>query len=109
MKEVYDRWGIILDPHGAVGWRTLELYRSVGKSGPAVIYETADPGKFPTDVEKAIGIKPQVPAGIRRQETQPERIYSITSSPDSDKGGKSLSPRQIEEAKALIRDIFGKK
>ena len=73
MKEVYDRWGIILDPHGAVGWRALELYRSEGKPGPAVIYETADPGKFPTDVEKAIGIKPEVPAGIRRQETQPER------------------------------------
>ncbi len=106
MKEVYDRWGIILDPHGAVGWRALELYRSEGKPGPAVIYETADPGKFPTDVEKAIGIKPEVPAGIRRQETQPERIYSITSSPDSGRDGKSLSPRQIEEAKALIGDIF---
>ena len=25
MKEVFDRYGIVLDPHGAVGWRTLDI------------------------------------------------------------------------------------
>jgi threonine synthase len=106
MKAVYDRYGIILDPHGAVGWRTLELYRSEGNAGPAVVYETADPGKFPIDVQKALGITPEVPAGMKRQETLSERIYSITAAPDSRAAGKTLSPGQIEEAKVLIRDIF---
>ena len=44
MKQVFDRYGVMLDPHGAVGWRALELYRSEGNEGPAVVYETADPG-----------------------------------------------------------------
>jgi threonine synthase len=106
MKEVYDRYGIILDPHGAVGWRTLELYRSEGNAGPAVIYETADPGKFPPDVEKAIGLVPEVPPGMRRQESLEERIYSIAASPEYGPMGRTLSPAQIEEAKVLIRSIF---
>jgi threonine synthase len=106
MKAVYDRYGIILDPHGAVGWRTLELYRSEGNAGTAVIYETADPGKFPIDVRKAIGITPELPPGMKLQETKTERIYSITAAPGSGTAGKTLSPGQIEEAKGLIRDIF---
>jgi len=106
MKAVYDRYRIVLDPHGAVGWRTLELYRSEGNAGPAVVYETADPGKFPIDVQKAIGITPEVPVGMKRQETQRERIYSITAAPGSGTAGRTLSPGQIEEAKARIRDIF---
>ncbi len=98
MKAVYDRYGIVLDPHGAVGWRTLELYRIEGNAGPAVIYETADPGKFPLDVEKAIGVNPEVPAGMKRQETLPERTYSITAAPDSGTAGRTLSPAQIERS-----------
>ena len=47
MKEVFEKYGIILDPHGAVGWSALEIYRSRGDQSRAVIYETADPGKFP--------------------------------------------------------------
>lgn len=106
MKDVYDRYRIVLDPHGAVGWRTLELYRSGGNTGPAVIYETADPGKFPLDVEKAIGIVPEAPAGMKRQESQPERIYSIIAPPDSGPVGRALSAEQIREAKELIGGIF---
>ena len=106
MKKVYDRYGIILDPHGAVGWRTLELYRSEGNAGPAVIYETADPGKFPLDVEKALGITPEAPAGMKRQETESERIYSLSAAPASRTAGKTLSAGQIEEAKEVIRAIF---
>ena len=108
MKEVFDRHGVILDPHGAVGWRALELYRSQGNEGPAVVYETADPGKFPLDVEKALGLVPDVPYGMKRQESLPERIYSILEAPDSHEGGRSLSPGQVNEAKEKLASIFGK-
>lgn len=108
MKAVYDRYAIVLDPHGAVGWRALELYRSEGNQGPAVIYETADPGKFPLDVEKALGIVPALPAGMKRQESLPERIYSVGAAPDVEGGAKRLSAAQIDEAKELIRNIFDK-
>jgi threonine synthase len=71
-----------------------------------VIYETADPGKFPEDVEKAIGIMPEPPAGMKRQAALKERIYSIDSYPDYTKQGLQLSNGQTEEAKEKIRRIF---
>jgi len=106
MKEVYDRYGVVLDPHGAVGWRTLEIYLGGRHTEPAVVYETADPGKFPEDVERAIGIEPDLPPGMQRQAKMHERIYSIESAPDQTPGGLTLSEVQVDEAKTKIKEIF---
>lgn len=106
MREVYQEFGIILDPHGAVGWRTLEIFLQSVHDQLAVVYETADPGKFPEDVEKAIGLIPELPPGMKRQANLPERIYSITERPEITPKGLYLSPRQIEEVKGKIREIF---
>ena len=114
MKEVFDRYGIILDPHGAVGWRALEIYRSEGNEGPAVIYETADPGKFPLDVEKALGFTPDLPDGMKKQEALPERIYfdhrktGLTGKrkkpqPGSDQGSQREACVHLRVKKALTR------
>jgi threonine synthase len=108
MKDVFENYGIILDPHGAVGWRTLELYLEGRHEDPAVIYETADPGKFPEDVERAIGLEPDLPLGMQKQSTMKERIYSSENSPEQTSGGHKLSQAQVEEAKAKIREIFQK-
>jgi threonine synthase len=109
MKEVYATFGIVLDPHGAVGWRTLELYASGRHDRLCVIYETADPGKFPEDVQQAIGLIPELPLGMKKQATMQERIYSIDAAPESTVEGLKLSSAQVEEAKAAIREIFTKK
>ncbi len=106
MKEVYDRYGVVLDPHGAVGWRTLEVYRQGGDTTPAVIYETADPGKFPEDVQAAIGITPPLPPGMQQQAGLPERIYTIASTPEAVNGQRTLSAQQVDEAKETIAGIF---
>lgn len=108
MKRVYEKHGIILDPHGAVGWRTLEMYAGGESEGPAVIYETADPGKFPEDVEKAIGIIPELPAGMKKQLSMPERIYRIEAKPEDSIVGLKLSSDQINEAKNRIKEIYAK-
>ena len=52
MKAVYEKYGIILDPHGAVGWKALEIFLQGKHDKPAVIYETADPGKFPETLKR---------------------------------------------------------
>jgi threonine synthase len=106
MKDVYERYGVILDPHGAVGWRTLDIYLDGHHEEPAVIYETADPGKFPEDVERAIGLEPDLPFGMEKQATMKERIYSIEGAPEQTAGGLKLSMAQVDEAKAKIREIF---
>ncbi|HME42610.1 MAG TPA: threonine synthase [Syntrophorhabdales bacterium] len=107
MKEVFDTFRVVLDPHGAVGWRTLEIYLSGRHDRLSVIYETADPGKFPEDVQQAIGLTPELPPGMKKQAKMTERIYSINAAPESTAEGLKLSSMQVEEAKALIREIFG--
>lgn len=106
MKKAYDEFGVILDPHGAVGWKTLEDYLKGNRDKVSVIYETADPGKFPDDIEKAIGIIPDLPEGMKRQSELPERIYSIENGPNVTDAGLRLNDKQIEEAKSKIKELF---
>lgn len=107
MEDVYQEYGIILDPHGAVGWKTLEVFLK-GKHGQlAVVYETADPGKFPLDVKEAIGITPKIPARMQAQQSLPERIYCIENEPDYTTEGPKASDRQKQEARALLFKLFG--
>lgn len=107
IKEVYEQFGIIIEPHGAVGWWVLETFLEKKHDRLAIIYETADPGKFPDDIKKAIGIVPNVPERIAKQAKQPERIYSVDDPPDSNKDGSMvLSDAQYEKAKMIIRTIF---
>jgi threonine synthase len=106
MKYVHEKHGVVLDPHGAVGWSALEIFLKGRHDTPAVVYETADPGKFPDDIEYALGITPDVPPGIRRQQGLEERVYSLESEPDCTEEGLKLRGVQIEEAKRKIRQIF---
>jgi len=111
IRSVYEKYGVILDPHGAVGWKALELYQQISNGGlhskPAVVYETADPGKFPGDIEMAIGIKPDTPEGIKNQQNLPERVFEIESPPQIDEAGKKrMSANQYAEAKEKIRDLL---
>jgi threonine synthase len=107
MREVYERFGIIIEPHGAVGWRALDAFLGGIHDRPAVIYETADPGKFPDDIQKAIGVVPAIPENIRRQSALQERIYSIDEDPDFNKDGSmALSDAQYDQAQEIVRTIF---
>lgn len=108
MRDVFDRFGVILDPHGAVGWRTLEQYLHGRHDRPAVVYETADPGKFPEDVERAIGRIPDVPPGMKRQARMEERIYTIGAKPEQMAEGLKLSAEQIQEARDKIRVLLAR-
>lgn len=77
IKSVYENEKIILDPHGSVGWKALEIFRKEDtefSEFPAVIFETADPGKFPIDVEKATSIIPEVLLKMKEQSEMQERI-----------------------------------
>ncbi len=110
IREVYERFGIVMEPHGAVGWRALDTLLQGGHDRLSVVYETADPGKFPDEVKKAIGIVPDVPERIARQTMLPERIYSIDEVPfKRDDGSLVLSDDQYEKAKKIIRGIFTEK
>lgn len=106
VKAVYRKYGVLLDPHGAVGWKALEQYLEGNHNRLSVVYETADPGKFPLFVKKATGITPPIPQGIQKQARLKERVYEIESEPESTKSGPKLSQSQIEEAKTKFRELL---
>ncbi len=62
IREVYDKHGYLLDPHGAVGYLGiqdyLEKYPGVYNT---VLLETAHPAKFPETVKKATGVEVALP------------------------------------------------
>jgi threonine synthase len=68
IRRVYDQYGILLEPHGAVGWRGLELFlevRGEENSPLCLVLETAHPAKFPEEIRALLGIDPVPPAGMR--------------------------------------------
>jgi len=66
IKKTYERYGTVLEPHGAVGWRGLETYlESYGDFPLCVSLETAHPAKFPDEIVKLLGITPEVPDSMR--------------------------------------------
>ena len=107
IREVYDNYGIIMEPHGAVGWKALDAYLNHKHNTLSVIYETADPGKFPVDIKKAISVRPNIPNGIAGQAQKKERIYRLNSEPDHNADGTAtLSKSQYSEVKKIFKDIF---
>lgn len=58
IKEVYDRYGYVLDTHTAVAWAVAEAYKTKTHSDrPMVIVSTASPYKFSRSVLEALGEK----------------------------------------------------
>ena len=46
IKEIHDKYGYVMDPHGAVGYLALREYQEAHKNTNGVIFETAHPAKF---------------------------------------------------------------
>lgn len=46
IKEIHDKFGYVMDPHGAVGYQALKDYQKEVKNTNGVILETAHPAKF---------------------------------------------------------------
>ncbi|MCX5837311.1 MAG: threonine synthase, partial [Deltaproteobacteria bacterium] len=66
IKRIYDQYRVLLEPHGAVGWRGLEVYLELYGDKPLCIsLETAHPAKFPDDIRELLGIDPELPPGMK--------------------------------------------
>ena len=62
IKEVQVKYDIILDPHSAIGFGSLN---KVNLEGNNVVLATAHPCKFPEAIDKSIGIKPDLPDELK--------------------------------------------
>jgi threonine synthase len=77
IRRVRAEHGVLLEPHGAVGWAGLE--RFVREGGPpasltAVSLETAHPAKFPEEVRAATGVEPPLPPSLAGLDALAERF-----------------------------------
>jgi threonine synthase len=95
IREVYESFGTILEPHGAVAWKGLSKYLD-SYAGNAeqlsVSLETAHPGKFPDEIMKITGVEPDLPSCLE----------------ELDKKAESYTPldNDYEKFKKLLLDII---
>ena len=66
VREFWDQFQLLLEPHGAVAWQGFLDWDAVEPLGdaPAAIIETANPAKFPEEVQKVVGWPPDVPENM---------------------------------------------
>ena len=55
IKKVYQRYGYVIDPHGAVGYLAAEKWLENHPDDSTVILETAHPAKFPDIIIQELG------------------------------------------------------
>jgi len=76
IREEYERTGMLLDPHTAVGLVAAREARG-DPSVPMVVLATAHPAKFPDAVEAATGVHPALPAHLADLFERPERYEVV--------------------------------
>ena len=65
IRQVYETYGILLEPHGAVSWAALCRYLSMrGEETLSIATETAHPAKFPEPLRE-IGVEPELPESMK--------------------------------------------
>lgn len=80
IKSAYEKYRVILEPHGAVAWAGLEYYLSKKDTDlVCVSFETADPAKFPEEIERNIGLKPEIPNSLKSLEEKKENYSELGS------------------------------
>ncbi len=62
IRNVYEKYNLILDPHTSVGYAAALDYLNCNKDHTVVTLATAHPAKFSNAVYKAIGKKPSLPS-----------------------------------------------
>jgi threonine synthase len=74
IEEAWRRHQLLLEPHGAVGWRGFLDYIAEEplNGAPAVVLETAHPAKFPDEIERILGFSPEVSPALAALDQLPE-------------------------------------
>jgi len=58
IKNVYEKFDIVLDPHTAIGYGAID---KVNITGNNIVLATAHPCKFPDAIKNAINLKAELP------------------------------------------------
>ncbi len=86
---IHDAWKehkLLLEPHGAVGWAGFQHYISSIGNDPEqlfVVLETANPAKFPEQINEILQFDPLLPASLQGLEEKDEHYDHITNDYDT--------------------------
>lgn len=79
VRNIYDKFQYIMDPHGAVGFLALEQYQKENPETVGVILETAHPSKFIEDVEDILKTKVDIPERLAKLANQPKSAIRMST------------------------------
>ena len=82
IEDVYKKYNILLEPHGAIAWKGLREYTTDnGKHMPGkplfISLETAHPAKFPSEIMQILNFEPVLPHSLASLEQKTERFDSM--------------------------------
>ena len=82
IKTAYERHKLILEPHGAVGWKGLHTYLDQNpevntKNQLCVSLETAHPAKFPDEINEILNLDPELPGSLKGLDDKEEACDSL--------------------------------
>lgn len=82
IASAYQRHGVLLEPHGAVGWAGLMDYMESipepeAENQLCISLETAHPAKFPEEIEKILHIEPELPPSLEGIDHLPEYVENM--------------------------------
>ena len=74
IRQTYQQSGVLIDPHTAVAVRAAQEVQS---EAATVALATAHPAKFPDAVERASGVRPQLPARLADLHARKENYTTL--------------------------------
>jgi threonine synthase len=80
IKDVYRKYKILLEPHGAVAWKGIKEYSELNFLHGKPLYislETAHPAKFESEIEAILGFSTPLPKSLIGLDKKQENYFSI--------------------------------
>ena len=83
IKKLHTNQAYLLDPHSAVGVAATIAQRAKrDDAGPTVSLSTAHPAKFPSAVQNAVGVVPELPSHLSDLFEREERFFELPNDVD---------------------------
>jgi threonine synthase len=84
IRETWEKYNVLLEPHGAVGWAGLQHFlmndgQNLDKDQLFISLETAHPAKFPEEINRLLGFDPDLPPSLQGIEEKEENYGKISN------------------------------
>jgi threonine synthase len=82
IADAYEKYKILLEPHGAIAWKGIEEHSGLNPDSNSekqlyISLETAHPAKFPEELKKILNIVPALPPSLAGIDEKDESYLSF--------------------------------